>query len=51
MLDRRELMKRYGMAAPLTGLGSSAFPRSHTVTADVDNGERRCVAITRRSAR
>jgi hypothetical protein len=40
MLNRRELIKRAGMAALLTGVGSSrAFARD-TVTLPFDNGER-----------
>src|SRR6195952_2689247 len=40
MLDRRELMKRAGMAALLTGLGSHRAFALDTVTAPFDNGER-----------
>src|SRR5713101_5326125 len=40
MLDRRELMKRAGMAALVTGLGSSRALALDTVTLPFDNGER-----------
>src|SRR5258708_12372686 len=44
MLDRRELMKRAGMAALLTGLGSQLSSQRafalDTVTLPFDNGER-----------
>ncbi len=40
MLDRRELMKRAGMAALVTGLGSSRAFALDTVTLPIDNGER-----------
>jgi len=40
MLDRRELMKRAGMAALVTGLGSRGALALDTVTLPFDNGER-----------
>jgi sulfite dehydrogenase len=40
MLDRRELMKRAGMAALATGLGSTRALALDTVTLPFDNGER-----------
>ena len=40
MLDRRELMKRAGMAALATGLGSSRALALDSVTLPFDNGER-----------
>src|SRR2546421_2420224 len=40
MLDRRELMKRAGMAALATGLGSSRVLALDSVTLPFDNGER-----------
>ena len=40
MLNRRELMKRAGMAALATGLGSSRAFALDTVTLPFDNGER-----------
>src|SRR5258707_12854199 len=40
MLDRREWMKRAGMAAVVTGLGSSRALALDTVTLPFDNGER-----------
>src|SRR3954462_4000547 len=40
MLDRRELLKRAGMAALVTGLGSQRAFALDTVTLPFDNGER-----------
>src|SRR6478672_3584587 len=40
MLDRREWMKRAGMAALVTGLGSKRALALDTVTLPFDNGER-----------
>ncbi len=40
MLDRRDLMKRAGMAALVTGLGLKRRVRLDTVTLPFDNGER-----------
>ncbi len=40
MLDRRELMKRAGMAALVTGFGSTRAFALETVTLPFDNGER-----------
>jgi DMSO/TMAO reductase YedYZ molybdopterin-dependent catalytic subunit len=40
MLDRRELMKRAGMAALVTGLGARGALALDTVTLPFDNGER-----------
>ena len=40
MLDRRELMKRAGMAALATGLGSAKAFALDSVTLPFDNGER-----------
>src|ERR1700675_4230395 len=40
MLDRREWMKRAGMAALVTGLGSSRALALDTVTLPLKNGER-----------
>ncbi len=40
MLDRREIMKRAGMAALATGFGSSRAFALDTVTLPFDNGER-----------
>src|SRR5260370_27125813 len=40
MLDRRELLKRAGMAALVTGLGSGRALALDTVTLPFDNGER-----------
>jgi DMSO/TMAO reductase YedYZ molybdopterin-dependent catalytic subunit len=40
MIDRRELMKRAGMAALLTGIGSAKAFALETVTLPFDNGER-----------
>src|SRR3954463_2257010 len=40
MLDRREMMKRAGMAALATGLGSAKAFAPHSVTVPFDNGER-----------
>src|SRR5579871_3540591 len=40
MLDRRELMKRAGMAAVATGFGSFKAFAGDTVTLPFDNGER-----------
>src|SRR5437868_8890073 len=40
MLDRREMMKRAGMAALATGLGSAKTLALDTVTLPIDNGER-----------
>src|ERR1700752_4389875 len=40
MLDRRELMKRAGMVALATGLGSSRGLARDSVTLPFDNGER-----------
>ena len=43
MLDRRELMKRAGMTALVTGLGASRALALDTVTLPFDNGERQLV--------
>src|SRR5216683_892366 len=40
MIDRREIMKRAGMAALATGFGSSRVLALDTVTLPFDNGER-----------
>ena len=40
MIDRRELMKRAGMAALATGFGSARAFALETVTLPFDNGER-----------
>src|SRR3954447_3211188 len=40
MIDRRELMKRAGMAALVTGFGSAKAFAVETVTLPFDNGER-----------
>src|SRR5690349_23693479 len=49
MLDRRELLKRAGMAALATGLGSrGAF--AETVTLPFDNGERPLVRYPQKRA-
>src|SRR5215208_1040174 len=40
MLDRREMMKRAGMAALATGLGSAKAFALDSVTLRFDNGER-----------
>ena len=40
MLDRRELMKRAGITALVTGLGSPRAFALDTVTLPFDNGER-----------
>ena len=40
MLDRRDLMKRAGLAALATGLGSRSAFALDTVTLPFDNGER-----------
>src|SRR3954451_11935224 len=43
MLDRRELMKRAGLAALATGFGSSRVLALDSVTLPFDNGERALV--------
>ncbi|MGZ5877011.1 MAG: molybdopterin-dependent oxidoreductase, partial [Bradyrhizobium sp.] len=40
MLDRREMLKRAGMAALATGFGSARALALDTVTLPFDNGER-----------
>jgi len=45
MLDRREIMKRAGLAALATGFGSARAFALDTVTLPLDNGERPLVAF------
>ena len=48
MLDRRDLMKRAGLAALVTGLGSRSAFALDTVTLPFDNGERPLVRYTQK---
>jgi sulfite dehydrogenase len=50
MLDRRELMKRAGLAAVATGFGSLSALAQDTVTLPFDNGERPLVKYPQKRA-